>query len=55
MFCLKFLIIAFIAFKKNYALKCTQCTEEKSIDGRWSKTHIDKALAKIGTIDTNTG
>ena len=55
MFSLKFLIIAFIAIRKNYALECYQCTEEKSIDGKWSKTHIDKALAEIGTIETTTG
>ena len=52
MLIIQLLLIAFIS--KNNALDCYQCTEEKSVNGKWLMKDVNEILAEIGTIDTNS-
>lgn len=52
MLIIQLLLIAFIT--KNNALDCYQCTEEKSVNGKWFMKDVNEILAEVGTIDTNS-
>ena len=49
----KLLPIVLVSLKKNDALTCYQCTEERSINGLWSVTDLNKILTKLGSIEND--